>query len=114
MPALRAGGYGDGPWGQINSGNEVGSEPQCAGIPNGVRFVYVPERTAVEVRQLGPRTRQAATCFDPVTGLTKTLGTLVADDQGSLRCPPPLATDQDWVLVLEPAPGQTEATFGGH
>jgi len=114
VPALRAGGYGDGPWGQINSGNEVGNEPQCAGIPNGVRFVYVPERTAVEVRQLGPRTRQAATCFDPVTGLTKTLGTLVADDQGSLRCPPPLATDQDWVLVLEPAPGQTEATFGGH
>jgi hypothetical protein len=75
--------------------------PQAAGIPGGVRIIYVPESQAIEVRGLGSEARCAATYFDPVTGQKAPLGTVQPDSRGVWECRPPPGQDHDWVVVVE-------------
>jgi hypothetical protein len=77
-------------------------QPQAAGILRSLRVIYVPERESIEVRQLESEGKYQASCFDPVTGEERSLGIITGDPQGVWKCSPPLAQDQDWVLVLKP------------
>jgi hypothetical protein len=93
--------YGDGPWGRLNERTGTAAEPQATGIPGSVRIIYVPEREMVEARGLAPQKTYSASCFDPVSGEKRALGKARADARGAWNCAPPLAQDQDWVLVLQ-------------
>jgi hypothetical protein len=77
--------------------------PQSAGIPGGVRIIYVPQRRPVVVRNLGARAAYAPACFDPVSGAETRLAPMQADDTGVWTCAPPIGQDHDWVLILEAA-----------
>ena len=81
--------------------NTTASAPQATGIAGLLRIIYVPEREAIVARELSPNAKYAASCFDPVGGAKASLGVVLADGQGTWKCPPPLAQEQDWVLVLE-------------
>ncbi len=100
-PALSVGEFGGGPWGRVGALDSV-IGPQCAGIRNGVRLVYMLRPAPVVVRGLKPGRSYGAKVFDPVTGNTTALGTIRADAAGAWRCPPPKGWDHDWVLILEP------------
>ncbi|MDB6168921.1 MAG: alpha-L-rhamnosidase family protein [Verrucomicrobia bacterium] len=92
---------GDPPWGPIGVPDLSLHGPQSAGIPDKVRVTYVPYSEPVTFRDLGPRTSHRATHFDPVTGKSKSLGTVTAGKEGAWTCPPPKGIDHDWVMVLE-------------
>jgi hypothetical protein len=81
--------------------NAGSSEPQATGIPGSLRLIYVPEREVIEIRDLEPQAKYAASYFDPVSGEKAPLGLIQADTRGVWKCQPPLAGDQDWVLVLK-------------
>jgi hypothetical protein len=78
--------------------------PQSAGVPGGVRIIYVPQNEAIAVRNLGAKAAYAATYFDPVSGAKTALPAVQADVAGSWTCPPPIGQDHDWVLILEAKP----------
>ena len=99
--SLVIGGYGDQPWGRLAEGTDVSGEPQAAGIPGLVRFVYVPQREPVEVRSLGPHSKHTAVRFDPVSGAKTPMGIIQADAEGCWKCAAPSDHDHDWVVILE-------------
>ncbi|HET6250547.1 MAG TPA: DUF4038 domain-containing protein [Tepidisphaeraceae bacterium] len=94
--------FGAGPWGKIEQGPTADQYdvPYAFGIPDGVRFVYVPEPRAIALRNLKPRTEYAGFYFDPSNGKRADVGRLAADAMGGITLAPP-AGDHDWVLVLE-------------
>jgi hypothetical protein len=91
-------------WAVADAPGNASSEPQAAGIIGLLRIIYVPEREVIEVRMLAPQAKYAASYFDPVSGEKAPLGLIQADRKGEWRCVPPLAGDQDWVLVLKEQP----------
>ena len=99
--AMVAARYGEGPWGEVDGGEDDVTGPQSAGIPGVVRVIYVPRAADVEVRHLGERAAQLARWFDPVTGVTTPLGEIRGDEHGVWRCAPPAGLDHDWALVLK-------------
>jgi hypothetical protein len=115
--AIVLGAYGASPWGAIDPQNNSDIfGPQSTGIPGVVRLTYVPEVEAVVLRSLGRRAGYSANWFDPVSGETKSLPPITANDDGSATCPPPRGHDHDWVLILEPqdkprAAGSKQATL---
>ena len=100
--AVAIGEYGVAPWGQIGTGGKEVVGPQSAGIPDGVRIIYVPQSDPIVVRHLGARAAFTATYFDTVTGLRAPLPPISADDAGSWECPPPAGAAHDWVVILVP------------
>ncbi len=99
--AMVLGEYGIGPWGAVDGLDTSGVfGPQCAGIPETVRVIYVPESEPIVVRQLGARSYWTAIQFDPVTGEQRPLGKIQADADGMWTCPPPAGMQHDWVIVL--------------
>jgi hypothetical protein len=80
----------------------------AAGIPGGVRLVYLPAemvwqvwRGQARLKQLEPDVSYRAFYFDPKTGEEIGLGTVQGDAQSEWTLPkPPIF--QDWVLVVEP------------
>ena len=99
--ALVVGQLGDQPWGPIITPDLSLHGPQSAGIPGATRVTYVPYAEPVVLRELGAGTTHRVTHFDPVTGKSRSLGTIKADADGTWSCPPPKGIDHDWVLVLE-------------
>jgi hypothetical protein len=99
--AIVAARFGEGPWGDMDGGNDDANGPQSAGIPGVVRVSYVPRAEVVEERHLGWRATYRARWFDPVTGVTTPLGDIRCDENGVWRCAPPAGLDHDWVLILE-------------
>ncbi len=79
---------------------DISFEPQARGIPGSLRIIYVPERESIEVRGLETDAKYEVAYFDPVTGETRSPGTIQADTNGVWPCPPPSNQDHDWVLVL--------------
>ncbi|HVM46475.1 MAG TPA: DUF4038 domain-containing protein [Candidatus Acidoferrum sp.] len=108
--ALAIGAYGIPPWGEIGGGaEEPAYGPQATGIPGVVRVIYVPESKPIVVRTLEQSAGYALTCFDPVTGQTRTQ-TAQSDAAGQLICPPPSGNDHDWVLIVQPPQPAHHAT----
>jgi hypothetical protein len=99
--AITAARFGEGPWGEMDGGNDDVNGPQSAGIAGVVRVIYVPRAAVVEVRHLDLRATYRARWFDPVTGVTTPLGETRCDESGVWRCAPPAGLEHDWVLILE-------------
>jgi hypothetical protein len=91
--------FGDGPWGRLSEPDRAASTPQATGL-TALRVIYVPDPEPVTVRSLAPGIRYQATCFDPVSGETTSLGPIEPDLSGLWSCPPPRGQGHDWVLVL--------------
>jgi len=106
--AMSIGRYGQGPWGQIASRDPF-QVPYAAGVPSGVRIVYVPSGEPVVLHKLEPQARYTAACFDPVTGQQKDLGIVRPQADGSWTSPTPPTGNHDWVLILD-ATKPAEAT----
>ncbi len=100
--AIIAAQYGEGPWGDMDGGEDGVSGPQSAGIDGGVRVNYAPRAETVELRRLDAQAEYRASWFDPVTGVTTPLGEIRGDENGVWRCAPPAGLDHDWVVILEP------------
>ncbi len=98
------GGHGRAPWGSLEPVKSEGVYgPQTTGLPEGgLRLVYVPESTPVEVKELKKSSAYTVTIFDPVTGAKTMLPTANTDDAGVWACGPPAGIDHDWVIILEP------------
>jgi hypothetical protein len=75
--------------------------PYAAGIPGGVRIIYVPSAEAVAVHHLESDRKYRGIYFDPVSGERKDLGSLRPDTAGSWNSPEPPGPGPDWVLILE-------------
>jgi hypothetical protein len=93
--------YGEGPWGEMDGGKGDFNGPQSAGIPGKVRVIYAPRAEMLEARQLAGGVSYRARWFDPVTGITKSLGKIHGDENGVWRCAPPVGLNHDWVVILE-------------
>ncbi len=80
------------------------SQPCAAGIPEEVRFIYVPWlmgwRLLSKVKGIEPKVTYHAFYFDPRDGREYDLGKVVPDEKGEWQ-PPKAPMVQDWVLVLE-------------
>ena len=99
--AMVAGKHGIAPWGPIDSPtNDPVYGPQSAGIPGGVRIIYVPDSDPIVVRELGKQVAYSVSYFDPVTGTRTAPAAIQSDDTGSWTCPPPAGNDHDWVVIL--------------
>lgn len=80
------------------------SGPQACGLADGVRIVYSPNPNPLTVLQLGPRAVYTASYLDPASGTETPLGTITADEAGRWSCTPPPGAQEDWLLILAPAP----------
>lgn len=101
-PAARVvGHYGDQPWGEIALPDSSLHGPQCAGIPGQERVIYVPHAEPIVVRELPPKSIQHAICVDPVTGKEQKLGRFTVARDGTWKCPPPVGSDHDWILLIK-------------
>jgi hypothetical protein len=100
--AVVVGTYGVKPWGAINSPDMSLHGPQSAGIPGGVRLIYVPHAEPIGVRALDPGRSYRVTLVDPATGKEKPLGRIKADAQGASTFLPPKGSDHDWILIIQP------------
>ncbi|MDB6175583.1 MAG: alpha-L-rhamnosidase family protein [Chthoniobacteraceae bacterium] len=100
--AMSVGAYGDAPWGRFDqpAANDLAG-PQSAGIPGGVRVIYLPRGEPVTVRGLEANGKWDAFWFNPVSGERTDLPTVGADAAGTWSCQPPV--EHDWVLILNPA-----------
>ncbi|MCS7060034.1 MAG: DUF4038 domain-containing protein [Anaerolineae bacterium] len=79
--------------------------PYCAGIPGGVRVIYVPRPIAAWspshwVTGLGAHSTHTAFLFNPKTGAEISLGTIQTNAEGRWRIPV-LPLIQDWVIVID-------------
>lgn len=83
------------------AGEDEWDVPYAAGIPAGVRVVYVPRRSPVTVHGLDGGPRYRAAWFDPEGGATSGLAAVEPDADGSWTCPPPDGARSDWVLILD-------------
>ena len=92
---------GDGPSGKISQPTDDSYGPQATGIPELVRIIYVPQAEPIAVRYLDTHTEYSARYFDPISGATTKLGAVRPDAAGLWTCPPPVAMDHDWVVILE-------------
>ncbi len=91
---------GDQPWGPFTPLDMSLHGPQTAGTAQ-TRVTYVPYHEPVVARGLAAGSTHRACHFDPVTGKTKSLGTIKASADGTWTCPPPKGIAHDWVMVLE-------------
>jgi len=98
--AMIVGALGDAPWGRVGEADS-GIGPQAAGIPGGVRIIYMLRPSIIVVRALVPQAVYAVKLFDPVSGRFSSLPEIRADSAGDCKCAPPIGWDHDWVLVLD-------------
>jgi hypothetical protein len=82
-------------------------QPYAAGIPGGVRIVYLPRfitRWSPPhcIRDLDPDTTYRAFFFNPVNAQETPIGSVRPDSNGTWRIPLPPIT-QPWIVVIEPA-----------
>lgn len=93
--------FGGAPWGNVGDADpSIG--PQVAGLPDGVRVIYMLNPRAIVVRDLGSVRPYSVRNFDPVTGRISNRVRVQADAAGEWNCAPPKGCDHDWVLVMEP------------
>jgi len=93
-------------WSQFEPHPEWTSAGFAAGVPTGVRFIYIPNRgvynwSGITVNNLLPGVPYAAFFFDPVSGTRFDLG--IVTPSGSSWNTPNMPSPQDWVLVMEGA-----------
>jgi hypothetical protein len=98
--AMRAAPYGGGPWGRI-ADSQPYLTPYAAGVPGGVRVIYLPLPQNVEVKNLKAGAQYRMELFDPASGKSGKLGVGTAGGSGALSVPAPEGAS-DWVLVLRP------------
>jgi hypothetical protein len=92
------------PWSQFEPHPEWTSSGFAAGIPGGVRFIYIPNRgiynwSGITVNQLLPGVPYAAFFFDPASG--RRFDQPLVTTTGSWNTPN-VPSPQDWVLVMQP------------
>ena len=93
------------PWSQFEPHPEWTSAGFAAGIPGGVRFIYIPNRgiynwSGITVNNLLPGVPYATFFFDPASGRRFDQGTVTPT--GSTWNTPNVPSPQDWVLVMQP------------
>ena len=93
------------PWSQFEPHPEWTSAGFAAGIPTGLRFIYIPNRgiynwSGVTVSNLLPGVPYSAFFFDPASGTRFDLG--IVTPSGSSWNTPNVPSPQDWVLVMQP------------
>jgi hypothetical protein len=93
--------FGGGPWGFIEGSSNDLLGPQATGIPGAAQVIYVPRPASVRISELGPRAAYRVKYFDPVSGVTSSLGEVRSDEHGNWECAPPAGMDHDWVVTLE-------------
>ncbi len=99
--AIGIGKAGDPPWGKLDSLPSDGPfAPQCLGIRDGVRIIYVPQPDSIILRDLETDAVYRASYFDPVSGEESPMKAIAGDKKGRCLCAPPSGTEHDWVLVL--------------
>jgi hypothetical protein len=94
--------YGGRPWGQINNNIAKDIEPVAAGIPGGIRIIYLPTDESVYVHNLESGVNYNAHFFDPITGKTYNEDLIIAGKDSVVLIPPRPLPDRDWVFILEP------------
>lgn len=92
------------PWAHFESHPDWAPGCFAAGIPGGMRFIYIPKRgiydwSGITVNDLKPGVSYTAFFFDPATGRRFDQGS-VTTTSGSWNTPN-LPSPQDWVLVLQ-------------
>ncbi len=92
------------PWARFEPHPEWAPGCFAAGIPGGMRVIYLPRRniynwSGFSVNKLQPGVPYSAFYFDPVTGRRFDLG-VVSTASGSWNTPN-VPSPQDWVLVME-------------
>ncbi len=98
--ALLAAPYGGGPWGRI-ADSQPYMTPYIAGVPNGIRILYLPLPRDVQIRNLRAGQHCRLEWFDPASGKTTDLGAAKADESGVLSAHAPKGA-ADWVLLVHP------------
>ena len=93
------------PWSQFEPHPEWTSAGFAAGIPGGVRFIYIPNRgiynwSGITVNNLLPGVPYATFFFDPASGRRFDQG--LVTPTGSTWNTPSVPSPQDWVLVMQP------------
>jgi hypothetical protein len=93
------------PWSQFEPHPEWTSAGFAAGVPGGVRFIYIPNRgiynwSGITVNNLLPGVPYAVFFFDPASGTRFDQGTVTPT--GSSWNTPNVPSPQDWVLVMQP------------
>ncbi|MCX6878125.1 MAG: DUF4038 domain-containing protein [Verrucomicrobia bacterium] len=93
------------PWSQFEPHPEWTSAGFAAGVPGGVRFIYIPHRgiynwSGITVNNLLPGVPYSAFFFDPVSGTRFDQGTVTPS--GASWNTPNVPSPQDWVLVMQP------------
>jgi hypothetical protein len=90
-------------WAEASASGQGDVVPCSIGVDDGPRVCYMLLPQPIVLRQLEPGREYRLTYFDPVAGVEAPGGTCVADRQGTSRVEPP-ATEQDWVLLVQPLP----------
>ena len=93
------------PWSKFEPHPEWTSVGFAAGAPNGVRFIYIPNRgiynwSGITVNNLLPGVPYATFFFDPASGRRFDQG--LVTPTGSSWNTPNVPSPQDWVLVMQP------------
>ncbi|MCX6923861.1 MAG: DUF4038 domain-containing protein, partial [Verrucomicrobia bacterium] len=93
------------PWSQFEPHPEWTSAGFAAGVPAGVRFIYIPSRgiynwSGITVNNLVPGVPYSAFFFDPASGTRFDQGIVIPS--GSSWNTPNVPSPQDWVLVMQP------------
>ena len=93
------------PWARFEPHPEWATGCFAAGIPGGMRFIYIPSRgiydwSGITVNDLVPGVPYTAFFFDPATGRRFDKG-IVTSPSGSWKTPS-VPSPQDWVLVMQP------------
>jgi hypothetical protein len=93
-------------WVQPYAGAQGFQQPYAAGIPGELRLVYFPlpiapwDRVLPQIQGLEEGVRYDAAYFNPITGISQSIGAVQADAQGNWTVPVP-NIGQDLVLVME-------------
>ncbi len=107
------------PWHQLEPHPEWTSAGFAAGVPNGVRFIYIPNRgiynwNGITVNNLLAGVPYSVFFFDPATGTRFDQG--IVTPAASSWNTPNVPSPQDWVLVMQAASTtpvvQADATTG--
>ncbi len=101
------------PWHQFEPHPEWTSAGFAAGVPNGVRFIYIPKRgiynwNSITVNNLLPGVPYTVFFFDPASGRRFDQG-IVTPAVSSWNTPN-VPSPQDWVLVMQPPDTGAPAT----
>ncbi|MCX6878124.1 MAG: DUF4038 domain-containing protein [Verrucomicrobia bacterium] len=93
------------PWSRFEPHPEWTSAGFAAGVPNGVRCIYIPNRgiynwSGITVNNLLPGVPYATFFFDPASGRRFDQG--LVTPSGSSWNTPNVPSPQDWVLVMQP------------